>query len=919
MPYIVRKRNNEHCVFKKGPDGEPEGDSLGCHKTPEEAEAQIAAIWANEQKAAGGLWLTREQIAVFCPDCAQKMASKGLDRLELLAAKQMPEPLLAGLCNSIGDDPGFHGRCTDKDIPIDDKDAFCAWLHHECLGIWPGEKRRKAQDLNLEEKLSKIRMAFEPQLIGTPVSAANAWVEQVYDGFVILRVGEKYFRAAYTYAEDGSVQATLPSEWEEVVRGDWVAKAQAPYLTAADISIVTLLGKHAVKALKDWELDVLAVPYGGPRKGKDTHGEFFDEKSELDLEHYPSPPVHYYHGFDPDGKPQGIPELIGEVKSIHREKDGIWYRVLLDKASDFAKRVWQAAKNQAARASSGTVAHLRRIGKDGHIDYWPVAEISLFDVEGDRQPANAYAVALPVMKAMYAAAGLTFPDDDSTGSKARGEERAPGAPAGSTSKSIPSTEGDMTEKTVAELIADEFKKRDEAAAAKAAEEKAVQDRIDLAVKAEREKLEKKFAESNRLSGFGVPYAAKFGELSPYDNLDAADQAVLAGVLMEAQRRGISKHGISEPALKALAIKLEEDKGPVGLVGQKAMKMAGVKANELNYSTQTNYGDEWIGIAYSQAIWEAIRVGTVVAAKISSIEVPRGAESIIDPLESADPTFYKVAETTDLGASGWPVATVTSSKLGTAQKVMNLAKMGARVVWTGEMEEGSVLPFIRQLRQQLERAGAEQFEHTIIDGDTAPGATANINHIGGTPAATDLYLLYDGFRKVALVTNPANSRSAGGSLVASDFIETVKLMGTAGINALDRMKVDFLIDANVHWKALDLIEVKTKDVFTQPTIENGLLTAIFGYKVNVSAFMHYKSAARKANTAGKVDQTTPANNTTGAILAVRWDQWRLGYQRRMTIETTRIPRADATEIVALMRVGLSYRDTEAAAISYNVGV
>jgi hypothetical protein len=37
----------------------------------------------------------------------------------------------------------------------------------------------------------------------------------------------------------------------------------------------------------------------------------------------------------------------------------------------------------------------------------------------------------------------------------------------------------------------------------------------------------------------------------------------------------------------------------------------------------------------------------------------------------------------------------------------------------------------------------------------------------------------------------------------------------------------------------------------------------------------------------------------------------------TIESTRQPSSDTTEIVALMRWGLGYRDTEAAAISYNL--
>ncbi len=74
---------------------------------------------------------------------------------------------------------------------------------------------------------------------------------------------------------------------------------------------------------------------------------------------------------------------------------------------------------------------------------------------------------------------------------------------------------------------------------------------------------------------------------------------------------------------------------------------------------------------------------------------------------------------------------------------------------------------------------------------------------------------------------------------------------------------------------------------------------------------------KANSAGKLDLDTASNNTTGVILAVRWDQWQFGWRRRMTIETTRVPAADSTEIVALMRFGMVQRDTEASAISYNI--
>jgi hypothetical protein len=128
-----------------------------------------------------------------------------------------------------------------------------------------------------------------------------------------------------------------------------------------------------------------------------------------------------------------------------------------------------------------------------------------------------------------------------------------------------------------------------------------------------------------------------------------------------------------------------------------------------------------------------------------------------------------------------------------------------------------------------------------------------------------------------------------------------------------------MDMNVYWKALTLSNLKSIQSFTNSTIENGELTKIWNYEVKSSGFFHANSAKLMANSAGKVDADTDSNNTLGAFLAVRWDQWLFGYKRRMTIETQRFPRSDSTEITALARVGLINRDGEASAIGYNVTV
>jgi hypothetical protein len=332
--------------------------------------------------------------------------------------------------------------------------------------------------------------------------------------------------------------------------------------------------------------------------------------------------------------------------------------------------------------------------------------------------------------------------------------------------------------------------------------------------------------------------------------------------------------------------------------------------------------------WSSAIWEKIRAGSNIVAKLPTIEVPQGYESINIPIEGTDPKFYKVAQVNDLSGI-WPAASVTSSQVGTpTQASLTVAKIGARVLWSGEMNEDSIVPWMPQLRMQLERAAAEQLEHLVIDGDTETGATTNINDIADTPAAGNLFMALNGFRKLAIITNTANLRTAGGLTVA-DYLETLKLMGVAGKNAAALDKVEFIIDPWTHWASLQLAEVQTKDIFSAPTIENGVLSGIWGHKINVSHFMCYAGVQLgtvstdayklKSEVTGKVDQDTEAHNVYGTILAVRFDQWKLGWKRRMTLETMRVAAADTTDIVALARVGLVYRDTEASAISVGVSL
>lgn len=716
----------------------------------------------------------------------------------------------------------------------------------------------------------------------------------------------------------------------------------------------------SVRAIKadngDWELEVLGIPYGS-ESDRDADGEFFTERTQLHEDKFPLPPVVYYHGYGEDKRPSASPVYFGRTVAAERRNDGVWYRVVLDKANAIAQKVWDAAQRGAAFASSGSVSHLVRKLANGEIIEWPVAELSVFDTDNGKRPANRYAVALPVLKAVYDEAGITLPEyieadetevpegtatGDASAAAQNGEPAAKAESAPECVNEVSDEECEMSEQNqdisalVAEQVAAALKAereiREEAdkEAARAAEVDALKAKLEAA-EAEAEEARKSAAEARRLpSGEGAPYVSQYADTAKYDSLEVADLAVLYAVVKAAKTANRIESGPSEALRKTLAIRLadsDETAGREFIEPRKAMKMAGMpmKANELNQSTLANYGDEWVGVTYSSQLWDKIRLSTPVVGKIPTVVVPQGSESIVIPTASASPTFYKVAQASAQNSNtlGDVTNTIPTSKLGTANQTLTVGKLGAAAIYTGELEEDSLISWAAEVRRDLTNEAAEVLEHIVIDGDTETGATTNINDIGGTPAGTEPFMLLNGFRKLALVTNTANSRD-GGALAIEDFLETVKLMGLGGRNAYDRNAVSCIVDMHTYWKALQLDEMKdTTYGMGQTTVAGQTMLTPWGYEVIGSPNMHRANLdatyGLKANGNGKVDLDTASNNTKGAIVGVRWDQWRFGYKRRMAFEIERFPRADATSIVVTMRVGLINRDTDASAISYNITV
>lgn len=187
-----------------------------------------------------------------------------------------------------------------------------------------------------------------------------------------------------------------------------------------------------IKAVGDWELDVLAIPFGSV----DEDGQWFDETTNIMHETFTTPLAVYQHGVEQGAKSlQDKIVVVGKTQGLEKRADGWHVRVVLDKTIELAKRLMDAARKGMVAVSSGSISHLARLdignkiipyekNRAGKIAVWPFAEISLWERgNGNMQPSNRFASAMPVVKAIYKEAGISFPEikNDTHGAVSKAE------------------------------------------------------------------------------------------------------------------------------------------------------------------------------------------------------------------------------------------------------------------------------------------------------------------------------------------------------------------------------------------------------------------------------------------------------------------------------------------------------------------
>jgi hypothetical protein len=327
-------------------------------------------------------------------------------------------------------------------------------------------------------------------------------------------------------------------------------------------------------------------------------------------------------------------------------------------------------------------------------------------------------------------------------------------------------------------------------------------------------------------------------------------------------------------------------------GNRAQYEAAIRAMD---TAEAGYGAQLIGAQYVGDLWEAARTDARVAPLIGSFEMT--APTAYLPVEVDFPLMLHVGESTSATVTDY-----TTSKTGSRNVSVTAHKFVIHQMWSGEMEEDSIVAYIPFLRAQAAKGLAYGMDDLLINGDST--ATNGINAHDTVLASTVASTAFDGLRHACIIDNTGNAASAAN---AAPSLGLFKGAYTRMIDATymhdwghpnNPADVVHVVDPYTGDNLLLLDEFLTQDkAGNQATLFAGQITKVFGHPVLSSI------ALKKSATDGKVDADTAGDNLYGSILTFNRNVAKWGWRRRVQIETERIPSSDQNRIVYSLRLGL----------------
>ena len=314
------------------------------------------------------------------------------------------------------------------------------------------------------------------------------------------------------------------------------------------------------------------------------------------------------------------------------------------------------------------------------------------------------------------------------------------------------------------------------------------------------------------------------------------------------------------------------------------------------TAEDGFGQQLIGAQYVGDLWEAPRRLGRVFPLIDTFEMTDPTAYL--PVEVDIPEMLFVSESTGSSSSEYPTVPTGSNRVQVDARKFIIHQM-----WSGEMEEDSIIPYIPFLRRQAAFSLAHYSDSAVLNGDTTNAVTGNINLDDADPADDKHYLAFDGIRHAALIDNTANRVDAAAAPITLSRLNGLRSLMIDSANLHDwghpinpRDLVHFADPETADQAAL-IDEVLTVDKYGRnATIMNGELGSVLGNPL-ISTIAQPKTEADGAVS------TTASNNTQGQITSLNTRGVRAGWRRRVQVETERLPARDQTRIVYSLRMGL----------------
>ncbi len=295
------------------------------------------------------------------------------------------------------------------------------------------------------------------------------------------------------------------------------------------------------------------------------------------------------------------------------------------------------------------------------------------------------------------------------------------------------------------------------------------------------------------------------------------------------------------------------------------------------------GSEWIPTEFSAQLIDRVRLALKVAALFPRVPMPSNPFKI--PVVSSDATAKLIGEST-----GDSATKISASTPGTRQATLTAKKLAARVLFSEEMSEDSIVATSDFVKQNIAIALAFGLEDALINGDdSATHQDSNVTD------STDARKAFQGLRKLT---------QSGNKVTCTTFnltnVRTIRLkMGKYGT---DPSQLAWITGPAGLMQLMNLTEVVTVDKYGQfATVLNGEIGRLDGIPIIVS-----EKVQEDLNTSGVYDGTT--TNNTILILAHR-NAFTVGDRRRLTVKTFEDIQTDQTIVVASQRNAFtSYYDT-----------